>query len=57
MDPVPLFISATWYVFDCSDYTIGESSGMVTVTILRKGDIRTGGHVCKSVWISHITSG
>ena len=50
-DPFCMLLSATWYEFDCSDYTIGESSGMVTVTILRKGDIRTAGHVCKSVWI------
>ena len=37
---------ATWYVFDCAEYTVGESSGTVTVTIVRKGDLRSPGHVC-----------
>ncbi|XP_072023298.1 uncharacterized protein [Amphiura filiformis] len=35
----------TWYVFNCADFTVIESTGQVVITILRKGDLRTEGHV------------
>ncbi|XP_072023313.1 FRAS1-related extracellular matrix protein 3-like [Amphiura filiformis] len=38
----------TWYVFDCADFTVIESTGQVVITIIRKGDLRTEGHV----WIA-----
>ncbi|XP_072051646.1 uncharacterized protein [Amphiura filiformis] len=35
----------TWYVFDCADFTVIESTGEVNIIIVRKGDLRTAGHV------------
>ncbi|XP_072023585.1 uncharacterized protein [Amphiura filiformis] len=35
----------TWYVFNCADFTVIESTGQVVITIVRKGDLRTTGFV------------